>query len=109
MRRHPAGLVKLMTLYVAIKAIEEGEIGLDDKVIISNHAASEAPVKLGLRAGQNVRLRYLLRAAAVHGSNDAATAIAEHIEGTEAAFARRMNRTADVLGMTLRRLEMRMD
>ena len=60
MRRHPAGLVKLMTLYVAIKAIEEGEIGLDDKVIISNHAASEAPVKLGLRAGQNVRLRYLL-------------------------------------------------
>ena len=101
MRRHPAGLVKLMTLYVAIKAIEEGEIGLDDKVIISNHAASEAPVKLGLRAGQNVRLRYLLRAAAVHGSNDAATAIAEHIEGTEAAFARRMNRTAEVLGMTL--------
>jgi len=101
MRRHPAGLVKLMTLYVAIQAIEEGEVGLDDKVIISNHAASEAPVKLGLRAGQNVRLRYLLRAAAVHGSNDAATAIAEHIEGTEAAFARRMNRTTEVLGMKL--------
>ena len=99
-RLHPAGLTKLMTLYVAIKAIEEGEIGLDDKVIVSNHAASEAPVKLGLRGGQKVRLRYLLRAAAVQGSNDAATAIGEHIEGSEAAFARRMNRTAKALGMT---------
>ena len=65
-----------MTLYVAIKAIESGEIGLDDKVLISNHAAAEAPVKLGLRRGQKVRLRYLLRATAVQGSNDAATEIA---------------------------------
>ena len=99
-RLHPAGLTKLMTLYVAFKAIEDGEIGLDDKVIVSNHAASEAPVKLGLRPRQKVRLRYLLRAAAVQGSNDAATAIGEHIEGSEAAFARRMNRTAEDLGMT---------
>jgi D-alanyl-D-alanine carboxypeptidase len=99
-RLHPAGLTKLMTLYVAFQAIEDGEIGLDDKVIISNHAAAEAPVKLGLRGGQKVRLRYLIRAAGVEGSNDAATAIAEHIEGSEAAFARRMNRTAEALGMT---------
>ena len=98
-RLHPAGLTKLMTLYVAIKAIESGEIGLDDKVLISNHAAAEAPVKLGLRRGQKVRLRYLLRATAVQGSNDAATAIAEHIDNSEAAFARRMNRTAEYLGM----------
>ena len=34
-RLHPAGLTKLMTLYVAFQAIEDGEIGLDDKVIIS--------------------------------------------------------------------------
>ena len=89
-----------MTLYIAFKAIEDGEIGLDDRVIVSNHAASEAPVKLGLRGGQKVKLRYLIRAAAVQGSNDAATAIGEHIEGSEAAFARRMNRTAEDLGMT---------
>ena len=98
-RLHPAGLTKLMTLYVAFQALEDGEIGLDDKVIISNHAAAEAPVKLGLRGGQKARLRYLIRAAGVEGSNDAATAIAEHIEGSEAAFARRMNRTAEALGM----------
>ena len=99
MRLHPAGLTKLMTLYVAFEAVENGEVGLDDRVEISNHAASEPPVKLGLRGGQSVRLRYLVRAAGVHGSNDASTAIAEFIEGTEAAFGRRMNRTAKRLKM----------
>ena len=59
-RLHPAGLTKLMTLYVAFQALENGEIGLDDNVIISNHAAAELPVKLGLRGGQKARLRYLI-------------------------------------------------
>ena len=98
-RLHPAGLTKLMTLYVAFEAIENGEIGLDDRVEISNHAAWEAPAKLGLRQGQEIRLRYLLRAVGVQGANDASTAIAEYLEGSEAAFARRMNRTAQRLGM----------
>ena len=87
MRLHPAGLTKLMTLYVAFEAIENGEVGLDDRVKISNHAASEAPAKLGLRHGQEIRLRYLLRAVGVRGANDASTAIAEFLEGSEAAFA----------------------
>ena len=99
-RLHPAGLTKLMTLYVAFEAIESGEVGLDDRVKISNHAAWEDPAKLGLRHGQEIRLRYLLRAVGVQGANDASTAIAEYIEGSEAAFARRMNRTAKRLGMT---------
>ena len=99
MRLHPAGLTKLMTLYVAFQAIENGEVGLDDRVEISNHAAWEAPAKLGLRQGQEIRLRYLLRAVGVQGANDASTAIAEFLEGSEASFARRMNRIAQRLGM----------
>ena len=67
---------------------------------ISAHAASEPPSKLGLRAGQTIALRYLVRAAAVKSANDAATALGEAIEGSEAQFARRMNRTAKALGMT---------
>ncbi|NHX27726.1 D-alanyl-D-alanine carboxypeptidase, partial [Escherichia coli] len=55
---------------------------------------------LGLRAGQKIKLRYLIRAAAVKSANDAATAIGEAIEGSEAAFARRMNRTAKAMGMS---------
>ncbi|MDT8326219.1 MAG: serine hydrolase [Roseovarius sp.] len=99
-RLHPASLTKMMTLYIVFEAVENGEISLDDMVRISAHAASEPPSKLGLRAGQTIALRYLVRAAAVKSANDAATALGEAIEGSEAQFARRMNRTAKALGMT---------
>ncbi len=99
-RLHPASLTKMMTLYIAFEAIENGEIGLDDMVKISRHAANEPPSKLGLKAGQSIKLRFLIRAAAVKSANDASTAIAEAISGSEAAFARRMNRTAKALGMS---------
>jgi D-alanyl-D-alanine carboxypeptidase len=96
---HPASLTKMMTLYIAFEAIENGEIDVDQKVLISRKAAAEVPSKLGLRAGQRIELRYLIRAAALKSANDAATAIGEAIEGSEAAFARRMNRTARAMGM----------
>ncbi|MFY0662206.1 MAG: D-alanyl-D-alanine carboxypeptidase [Shimia sp.] len=99
-RLHPASLTKMMTLYIAMEAVENGEISLDTKVKISKNAAAEPPSKLGLQAGQRIALRYLIRAAAVKSANDAATAIGEAIEGSEAAFARRMNRTAKALGMS---------
>lgn len=99
-RLHPASLTKMMTLYIAFEAVRQGEITLDTMVTVSRKAASEPPSKLGLRAGQKIRLRYLIRAAAVRSANDAATAIGEALSGSEAAFARRMNRTAKALGMT---------
>lgn len=97
---HPASLTKMMTLYIAFEAVENGELSMDTLVRVSKNAAAEPPSKLGLRAGQKIKLRYLVRAAAVKSANDAATAIAEAISGSEAAFARRMNRTAKALGMT---------
>lgn len=99
-RLHPASLTKMMTLYLVFEAVRRGEITMDTKVTISRHAASEPPSKLGLRAGQSIALRYLVRAAAVKSANDAATALGEAIEGSEAAFARRMTRTAEAMGMT---------
>ncbi|MEM6596523.1 MAG: D-alanyl-D-alanine carboxypeptidase family protein [Pseudomonadota bacterium] len=99
-RLHPASLTKMMTLYIAFQAVERGEISLDTPVRISGKAASEPPSKLGLRKGQTIKLRFLIRAAAVRSANDAATAIGEAISGSEAAFARRMNRTAKAMGMT---------
>ncbi len=99
-RLHPASLTKMMTLYIAFQAVENGEITLDTKVRVSKHAASEPPSKLGLKAGQRIELRYLIRASAVKSANDAATAIGEAISGSEAAFARRMTATAKALGMT---------
>ena len=98
-RLHPASLTKMLTLYIAFEAIERGEISLDTMVKVSKHAAAEQPSKLGLKAGQKIQLRYLIRAAAVKSANDAATAIGEAISGSEEAFAKRMNRTAKAIGM----------
>ncbi len=99
-RLHPASLTKMMTLYVTFEAVKNGEITLDTMVRISKKAASEPPSKLGLKAGQRIKLRYLIRASAVKSANDAATALGEAISGSEAAFARRMNRTAKAIGMS---------
>jgi D-alanyl-D-alanine carboxypeptidase len=96
---HPASLTKMMTLYVAFQALARGEITLDTEVRISANAANEPPSRLGLREGQTIRLRHLLRAAAVKSANDAATAIGEALAGSEAAFAERMNATAAAMGM----------
>ncbi|WP_245216333.1 D-alanyl-D-alanine carboxypeptidase family protein [Sagittula salina] len=99
-RLHPASLTKMMTLYIAFEAVQNGELSMDTMVTVSRNAASEPPSKLGLRPGQKIALRYLVRAAAVKSANDAATAIGEAIEGSEEAFAARMNRTAQAMGMT---------
>ncbi len=98
-RLHPASLTKMMTLYIAFEAIERGEISLDTMVKVTKNAAAEPPSKLGLKAGQKIQLRYLIRAAAVKSANDAATAIGEAISGNETKFAARMNRTAKAIGM----------
>lgn len=98
-RLHPASLTKMMTLYIAFQEIEAGRLSLDGLVTISKHAAAQPPSRLGLRPGQKIALRYLIRAAAIKSANDAATAIGELIGGSEAAFAQRMTATANALGM----------
>lgn len=99
-RLHPASLTKMMTLYIAFEAVENGEIDLDTRVRISQTAAGQPPSRLGLRAGQRITFRHLIRAAALRSANDAATAIAEALEGSVSNFADRMNRTAAALGMS---------
>ena len=99
-RLHPASLTKMMTLYVVFDAIKHGELSLEKKVKISRNAANEQPSRLGLKAGQRISIRYLIRAAAVKSANDAATALGEAVSGSEAAFARRMTATARKLGMS---------
>ena len=98
-RLHPASLTKMMTLYVTFEAVKHGEISLDTPVQISRNAAGTSCSCLGLRAGQTIALRYLIRAAALRSANDATVAIAEAISGSESAFAERMTRTARAMGM----------
>lgn len=98
-RLHPASLTKMMTLYMAFTAIERGQVRLDSKFLVSQHAASQPPSRLGLRPGQRIELRYLIRAAAVKSANDAATTIGENLAGSEPKFAAQMTAMARALGM----------
>ena len=98
-RLHPASLTKMMTLYIVFQEIEAGRLHLDDKVTVSKNAAAQPPSRLGLKAGQKIAVRYLIRAAAVKSANDAASALGDHIAGSPEAFGKRMTKTARALGM----------
>ena len=96
---HPASLTKMMTLYLVFEAIESGELDVDQKVLISAKAAAEPSSKVYLKKGGRYSVRYLIRAAAIRSANDAATALAEAVSGSEEAFVRRMNIAATAMGL----------
>ncbi len=98
-RLHPAGLTKLMTLYVAFQAIESGEVGLDDPIRVSGKAEWVIGTEVELKKDAVINLRYLIRAAGVGGANDASMALAEGLSGSEELFAQRMNTTAKDIGL----------
>ncbi len=98
-RVYPASLTKMMTLYIVFDQIKHGRMSLDQKITISPYAAAEPPSKLGLRPGQQIELRYLIRAAAIKSANDAATAMGEAVGGSEAGFAAIMNQYARAMGL----------
>jgi len=98
-RLNPASLTKMMTLYITFAEIEAGHISLDTIITVSKNAAAQPPSRLGLKAGQKVALRYLIRAAAVKSANDAATAIGDALAGSQEKWGARMTATAKKLGM----------
>jgi D-alanyl-D-alanine carboxypeptidase len=97
---YPASLTKMMTLYLTFKGLEDGKLSLDQRFAVSAHAAAQAPSKLGLEKGETVALKDLIFAVITHSANDAAVVIAENIAGNEPAFAERMTRQAQLLGMS---------
>jgi D-alanyl-D-alanine carboxypeptidase len=99
-RRYPASVTKMMTLYLTFEALEKGSATLDDVLTVSPLAASQPPSKLGLAAGQTIRLDDAMRATTVRSANDMAMAIAEHIGGSQARFASMSTLKAEELGMT---------
>lgn len=96
----PASLTKIMTVYIAASEIEAGRASLDDDVPVSVKAWRTGGSKMFIREGRTVRLSDLLRGIIVQSGNDASVALAEHLAGSEEAFADMMNQQAQVLGMT---------
>ncbi len=97
--RFPASITKVMTLYLVFERLAAGQIRLDDPVTISAYAASQRPSRLGLKPGQTLSVDQAIRALTTKSANDIAVAIAEHVAGSEAQFARLMTHRARALGM----------
>jgi D-alanyl-D-alanine carboxypeptidase (penicillin-binding protein 5/6) len=99
-RVEPASLTKLMTAYVIFKAIEEEQMSLNELVLVSERAWRTEGSRMFIEVGDQVRVEDLLRGMIIQSGNDASVALAEHLAGSEAAFANLMMYYADLLDMT---------
>lgn len=98
-RLYPASVTKIMTLLLVIERIDNGTLSLEDKVTASTAAAGKGGSQIWLKEGETMTVDELLRAAAIGSANDACTALAEHIAGSEEGFVKLMNAKANELGM----------
>ena len=98
----PASMSKLMTLYMAFEALEDGRLTLSQRLPVSEHAMSYGGSTMFLDTTDRVTVEDLLRGIIVLSGNDACAVIAEALspDGTEAGFARLMTDRARQLGMT---------
>ena len=96
----PASITKLMTAYLVDKSIADGDMRLDDLVTISEKAWRMKGSKMFIEVGKQISVGDLLKGLIIQSGNDASVALAEHVAGTESAFAGYMNHQAQALGMT---------
>lgn len=96
---YPASLTKLMTAYVAYRAVQAGEITMLSPVRVSERASKEPPSKMGYKPGSVLTVDNAIKILMVKSANDVSTALAESIAGSRQAFANRMNAEAKRLGM----------
>ena len=98
-RVEPASITKIMTVYVAGHALQQGLIKLEDEVSVSTKAWKMGGSKMFIEVGKKVTVEALLDGVIVVSGNDASVALAEHIAGTEQTFSAMMNDYAKQLGM----------
>ena len=98
-RRHPASITKVMTLYLLFEEMEKGRFRADTPLRVSSHARRQPPSKLGLEAGETIRVEDAILALVTKSANDVAVVVAEAVAGDEESFARRMTAKARALGM----------
>lgn len=96
----PASITKVMTMLLIMEALEQEKITLDEKVVVSENAASMGGSQIFLEAGEEMTVHDLLKGIAMASGNDASVALAEKIAGSEEVFVQMMNERAADLGMT---------
>ncbi|NVJ65553.1 MAG: D-alanyl-D-alanine carboxypeptidase [Gammaproteobacteria bacterium] len=101
----PASLTKIMTGYIVSDELAKANISNDDKVLVSENAWAQNPKLKGsslmfIEVNKYVPMDDLHKGIVIQSGNDASIAVAEHISGTESAFANLMNQHAKRLGMS---------
>lgn len=99
-RLPPASVTKSMTLLLAVEAVEQGKLHLNDEVSTSENAWKQGGSQIWLEQGETMSAYNMLVSIAVVSANDAAVAIMEHIYGSEQAAVDAMNKRAEELGLT---------
>lgn len=94
-----ASMVKIMTVLLALEAVDRGELSLDEKVPVSENAASMGGSQVFLDAGTEHRAGDLLKSVIVASANDSCVALAERVSGSVEGFVSDMNARAAELGM----------
>jgi D-alanyl-D-alanine carboxypeptidase (penicillin-binding protein 5/6) len=100
LRVEPASITKLMTAYVVFHELAEGNLTLGELVPVSEKAWRTGGSRMFIDPKMQVSVEDLVRGMVIQSGNDASVALAEHVAGSEEAFAELMNHFADVLGMT---------
>lgn len=95
-----ASMAKMMTCLIAMEEIRDGHLKLDTPVTVSAFVSHMGGSRIYLKDGQVWPVQTLLAATMIQSANDAATAVAEEIGGTEQNFAEIMNARAKQLGLT---------
>ena len=95
----PASMSKLMTLNMIFEALEQGQITLEDKFLVSRKASKKGGSKMFLREGEKVSIKNLILGIIVLSGNDACIVAAEGLAGTEEEFSKRMTRRGKQLGL----------
>jgi len=98
--RPPASMAKIMTLVLALEAVQQGRVHWNDLVPVSDEAYRTGGSQIWLEPGEVLPFRQLVLAVAVASANDAAVAVAEHLGGSVPAFVAEMNAKARAIGMT---------
>lgn len=96
---YPASLTKVMTLYMLFEALESGKFSLNDKLYVSQNATKAKPLKLYVKAGEQISVKDAILALVVKSANDVAIVVAENISGSEHKFSKLMTSRARQLGM----------
>lgn len=98
-RLEPASLTKIMTAYTVFRELDQGNLTMEEKVLVSEKAWKTPGSRMFIEVGKLVSVEELVNGMIIQSGNDACVALAEHIAGSEETFAALMNENARKLGM----------